>query len=223
MTIFFLPETLQTKSKKSSNVFDLGLDNLVKGLFMPGVGILLLINFLIGTTFTMFTYAFQPYFLKVLQQNSQSLTLLFLTFGAVGVIMQTWGVSVMSKRFDVVKILFLGLFFRSLSFGLMPVWANINYFVIISILFSIFNSLVQPMITTLISLNAKPEDQGTALGLNASYLSISNGIGPVIAGVIVQQSYPITYGYPLYLAGGLTFLVLAFAINNRQRFTPRNS
>ncbi|WP_413176133.1 MFS transporter [Anabaena azotica] len=223
MTIFFLPETLQNKSKKSSNIFDLGLGNLVKGLFMPGVGILLLINFLIGTTFTMFTYAFQPYFLRVLQQNSQSLTLLFLSFGAVGVIMQTWGVSVMSKRFNVVKILFLGLFFRSLSFVLMPVWANINYFVIVSILFSIFNSLVQPMITTLISLNAKAEDQGTALGLNASYLSISNGIGPVIAGLIVHQSQPITYGYPLYLAGGLTFLVLAFAINNRQRYTPRNS
>jgi predicted MFS family arabinose efflux permease len=79
------------------------------------------------------------------------------------------------------------------------------------------------MITTLISLNAKPEDQGTVLGLNASYLSISNGIGPVIAGLIVQQSQPITYGYPLYLAGLLTFLVLGFAIYNRHKYTPSNS
>jgi predicted MFS family arabinose efflux permease len=189
---------------------------------MPGVGILLLINFLIGTTFTMFTYAFQPYFIKVLNQNSQSLTLLFLTFGTLGVIMQTWGISILKEKFDVVKILFLGLFFRSLSFFLMPIWANINYFVVVGILFSIFNSLVQPMISTLISLNAKPEDQGTALGLNASYLSISNGIGPVIAGMIVQQSQPLTYGYPLYLAGIFTFVVLAFAIYNRQRYTPIN-
>ncbi|MBK1989030.1 MFS transporter [Sphaerospermopsis aphanizomenoides BCCUSP55] len=223
MTIFFLPETIQNQGQKSSNIFDLGLGNLIKGLVMPKVGILLLINFLIGTTFTMFTYAFQPYFIKVLHQNSQSLTLLFLSFGTVGVIMQTWGVSVMSKKFDVVKILFLGLFFRSLSFVLMPIWNNIDYFIVISILFSIFNSLVQPMITTLISLNAKPEEQGTVLGLNASYLSISNGIGPVIAGLIVQQSHPITYGYPLYLAGGLTFLVLAFAVSIRKKYTPRNS
>jgi predicted MFS family arabinose efflux permease len=223
MTILFLPETLQKQAQKPKNIFDLGLGNLIKGLAMPGVGILLLINFLTGTTFTMFTYAFQPYFIKVLNQNSQSLTLLFLTFGTLGVIMQIWGISILKGKFDLVKILFLGLFFRSLSFLLMPVWANINYFVIVSILFSIFNSLVQPMISTLISLNAKAEEQGTALGLNASYLSISNGIGPVIAGMIVQQSQPITYGYPLYLAGVLTFLVLGFAIYNRQKYTPRNS
>ncbi len=219
MTIFLLPETLQNKSPKSTNIFDLGLENLIKGFTMPGIGILLLINFFTGTTFTMFTYAFQPYFIKVLDQNSQSLTLLFLTFGTLGVIMQTWGVSVLSRKFNVVKILFLGLFVRSLSFVLMPVWPSITYFVIVSILFALFNALVQPMISTLISLNAQPQDQGTVLGLNASYLSISNGIGPVIAGMIVQQSKPITYSYPLYLAGVLTFLVLALAIATRKKYS----
>jgi predicted MFS family arabinose efflux permease len=102
---------------------------------------------------------------------------------------------------------------------LMPIWTSITYFVVISILFALFNALVQPMISTLISLNAQPQDQGTALGLNASYLSISNGIGPVIAGIIVQQSQPITYGYPLYLAGILTFLVLALAIATRKKYS----
>ncbi|MDP5018991.1 MFS transporter [Anabaena sp. UHCC 0187] len=220
MTIFLLPETLQNKSAKSTNIFDLGLDNLIKGFAMPGIGILLLINFCTGTTFTMFTYAFQPYFIKVLDQNNKSLTLLFLAFGTLAVIMQTWGVSVLRRKFNVVKILFLGLFVRSLSFVLMPVYPSITYFVIVSLLFALFNALVQPMISTLISLNAQPQDQGTALGLNASYLSISNGIGPVIAGMIVQQSQPITYGYPLYLAGVLTFLVLALAIATRKKYSP---
>ena len=219
MTIFLLPETLKTKSPKATNIFDLGLENLIKGLAMPGIGILLLINFCTGLTFTMFTYAFQPYFIKVLDQNSRSLTLLFLTFGTLGVIMQTWGVSVLSRKFNVVKILFLGLCIRSLSFLLMPIWPNINYFIIVSILFALFNALVQPMISTLISLNAQPQDQGTALGLNASYLSISNGIGQVIAGMIVQQSKPITYSYPLYLAGVLTFLVLVLAVATRKKYS----
>ena len=218
MTIFFLPETLENKSPKFSNILDLGLENLIKGFAMPGVGILLLINFLTGTTFTMFTYAFQPYFIQVLHQNNQSLTLLFLVFGTSAVIMQTWGISVLRPKFNVVKILFLGLFVRSLSFLLMPLWPSITYFVVISILFALFNALVQPMISTLISLNAKPQDQGTVLGLNASYLSISNGIGPVIAGMIVKQSQPVTYGYPLYIAGILTFLVLALAIATRKRY-----
>jgi predicted MFS family arabinose efflux permease len=224
ITIFFLPETLPKKADKAQNIFDLGLGNLIKGLAMPKVGILLIINFFIGTTFTIFTYAFQPYYINVLGQNSESLTLLFLVFGVLGVIMQTWGVSILSRKFNLINILFLGLFFRSLSFVLMPVFPSIVYFVGVSILFSIFNSLVQPMISTLISLNTKAEEQGTAMGLNASYLSISNGIGPVIAGMLIHQSNPKTYGYPLYLAGTFTFLVLFLAIVTREKYMPqRNS
>ncbi|MBX9258170.1 MFS transporter [Desmonostoc muscorum CCALA 125] len=223
ITIFLLPETLPKKADKPQNIFDLGLGNLVRGLAMPKVGILLIINFCIGTTFTIFTYAFQPYYINVLGQNSQSLTLLFLGFGVLGVIMQTWGVSILSKKFNVVNILFLGLFFRSFSFVLMPVFPSIVYFVAVSTVFSLFNSLVQPMISTLISLNTKAEDQGTAMGLNASYLSISNGIGPVIAGMLIHQSNPETYGYPLYLAGTFTFLILFLAIVTRKRYTPQSN
>jgi len=218
ITIFFLPETLQAKNVVTGNLFDLGLKNLIKGLAFPKVGILLIINFLIGTTFTIFTYAFQPYFIEVLHQTNESLTLMFLTFGVLSVLMQTWGVSILTKKFNLVYILFLGLFVRSTSFLLMPIWANVVYFVGVSIVYSLFNSLVQPMINALISLNARPEDQGTALGLNASYLSISNAFGPVIAGMLIRQSNPATYTYPLYLAGILTFGVLVLAIATRKRY-----
>ena len=218
ITIFFLPETLQAKNVVTGNLFDLGLKNLIKGLAFPKVGILLIINFLIGTTFTIFTYAFQPYFIQVLHQTNKSLTLMFLTFGVLSVLMQTWGVSILTKKFNLVYILFLGLFVRSTSFLLMPIWANVVYFVGVSIVYSLFNSLVQPMINALISLNAQPEDQGTALGLNASYLSISNAFGPVIAGMLIRQSNPATYTYPLYLAGILTFGVLVLAIATRKRY-----
>jgi predicted MFS family arabinose efflux permease len=219
LTIFLLPETIQNRADKAHNIFDLGLGNLIKGLFIPKIGILLVINFFIGTTFTIFTYAFQPYFLNVLGQNSKSLTLMFLLFGVLGVVMQTWGVSILIRKFNLIHILFLGLFIRSISFILMPILPNVAYFVTISIVYSLFNSLVQPMINTLISLNARPQEQGTAMGLNSSYLSISNGIGPAIAGMMIHQSHPITYGYPLYLAGALTFLVLLLAIVTRKRYT----
>ncbi|UBF26378.1 MFS transporter [Kovacikia minuta CCNUW1] len=218
ITIFFLPETLKEKAKKANNIFDLGLGNLIRGLAFPRIGILLVINFLIGTTFTIFTYAFQPYFIHVLGQNNQTLTLMFLMFGVLGVVMQTWGVTLLTQKFNLVHILFLGLFIRSFSFILMPVWANVAYFVAVTIVYSLFNSLVQPMINALISLNTSPADQGTALGLNASYLSISNAFGPVIAGMLIQQSNPATYAYPLYLAGILTFLVLGLAVVTRHRY-----
>lgn len=218
ITMFFLPETIKNKAEKAHNIFDLGLGNLIKGLTIPHVGILLIINFFIGTTFTIFTYAFQPYFINVLGQNSKSLTLMFVLFGVLGLIMQTWGVQILTRKFKLTFILFLALFIRSISFILMPIFPALVYFVGVTILFSIFNSLVQPMINTLISLNAKPKEQGTAMGINSSYLSISNAFGPVIAGMLIHQSNPTTYGYPLYLAGGLTFLVLLLAVFTRRRY-----
>lgn len=220
ITIFFLPETIENKAE-THNIFDLGLGNLIKGLVLPRVGILLIINFFIGTTFTIFTYAFQPYFINVLGQNSQSLTLMFIMIGVLGLLMQTAGIQILTRKFHLINILFIALLIRSLSFILMPVWSNVFYFIAVSVLFSIFNSLVQPIINTLISLNAKPEDQGTALGLNSSYLSISNAFGPIIAGMTIDQSNPNTYGYSLYLAGVLTFLVWLLAVFTRKRYAAK--
>jgi len=219
LTLLFLPETLKEKAQKANNIFDLGLGNLVKGLMFPRIGILLIINFLTGTTFTIFTYAFQPYFIHILHQDSQSLTLMFLTFGVLGVIMQTGGISLLTRQLSLVKILFLGLLVRGLSFLFMPIWPNVIYFIVVSVAFSLFNSLVQPMISALISLNSNSEDQGMVLGLNSSYLGVSNAFGPVIAGMLIHQAYPETYAYPLYLAGILTLSVLGLAIATRRQYS----
>jgi MFS family permease len=220
LVVAALPETLQTKAAKAEKWWDIGLGNLITGLAIPRVGILLIINFLIGTTFTIFTFAFQPYFIHVLGQNQNALTLLFTGFGLVSVVMQAKGIGLLTQRLSLVKILFIGLLVRSLTFLLMPDFPNIVYFVCVTIVFAMFNALVQPMITTLISLNSKPDVQGTAMGLNASYLNVSNAFGPIIAGLIVNQENPITYRYPFYLAGILTFSVLVFAFAKRQQYTP---
>ena len=220
ITVFFLPETLQTKAAKASNIFDIGLGNLIKGLMIPKVGILLIINFLIGTTFTIFTFAFQPYFINVLGQSSQSLTLMFVMFGAIAILMQAAAIPLLVKNVSLVSILLVSILARSISFAVIPLVPTIAYFVGVSLVFSMFNAFVQPMITTLISLNSDANTQGTALGLNASYLNVSNAFGPVIAGLIVNQADFNTYKYPFYLAGFLTFLVWIFAIAKRDQFTP---
>ncbi len=236
-TIWRLPETLKTTTPQTGKVFDLGLKSIISGLAIPGVGALLIVTFLTGTTFTMFTFAFQPYYLKVLGQNIDSISLLFFSFGVLGVLMQTQGIKFLTKKFSTTQIMFLGLFFRSACFALMPVIPNIVYFVAVSLVFSIFNSLVQPMISTLISVNTKPTEQGMTSGLNAAYLSISNGIGPILAAILVDnktiaaaeqlakttntavpaQTYA-SYSYPLYVAGICTFAVLFLAIKSQHQY-----
>ncbi len=222
LTVFVLPETLQTKAAKASNIFDIGMGNLIKGLAIPKVGILLIINFMIGTTFTIFTFAFQPYFINVLDQSSQALTLMFVMFGAIAILMQAAAIPLLVKNVSLVSILLASILARSISFVVMPLVPSIVYFVGVSLVFSVFNSFVQPMITTLISLNSDAKTQGTVLGLNSSYLNVSNAFGPVIAGLIVNQADFNTYKYPFYLAGVLTFLVWLFAIAKRDQYTPNS-
>jgi MFS family permease len=218
LTIVGLPETLKERSIEPTNLLDLGFNNLITGLKLPRLGLLFMINFLIGTTFTIFTFGFQPYFIQVLGQTNKSLTALFILFGIIGALVQAKGIGLLNKRFNLSLILCLGLLMRGLTFVLMPAFSNVNYFIIVSILFSVFNALVQPTITALISLNAKPEVQGMALGVNASYLNVSNAFGPVIAGAIVNQADVGTYRYPLVLAGVLTLSVFVFAILKRDRY-----
>lgn len=219
LTIVGLPETLDPALRKPGKLFDLGLQNLIYGLNMPRLGILFIMNFMIGTTFSIFTFGFQPYFLKALQQSNRFLTGLFVVFGLIGVMVQAKGLSVLNKRFSLSKVLFLGLLMRGVTFMLMPAYPHVVYFVCVSIVFSVFNALVQPTITSLISLNAKPEEQGTVLGINASYLNISNGLGPLIAGLLVNQANVRTYSNPLLVAGVLTLSVAGFALWKRDRYS----
>jgi MFS family permease len=113
--------------------------------------------------------------------------------------------------------------------------------VAISLIFAIFNSLVQPAISTLISINTRPEEQGMTAGLNASYLSISNGFGPVVAGLMIDQKMTkaadlaekagaavnpnnyISYTYPLYAAGFCTFFVLLLAMQTKGQYKPQKA
>jgi MFS family permease len=222
-TAFLLPETLKHRKASPWTARELGFLELGRGLTYPKVGFLLIVNFLIGTTFTIFTFGFQPYFLKILGQNDKSLTLTFLMIGTLAVIMQTQGLPRLTQKFGVTGLFLGSLFVRSGAFLLMPLIPNLGYFLSISAVFALFNGLVQPLLSTLISLNATPEQQGIVMGLNASYLSVSNAFGPVIAGLLMNQAHPESYRYPLYLAGVLTFLVFGWAWRSQHRYTPQKA
>ncbi len=221
LTLLFLPETLPPEKRKvGGRWFDLGLKELAQGFFLPRIGILILLNFLIGTTFTIFTFGFQPYYTKVLNQGNQSLTGLFVMIGVLGATSQLRGVPWLTKRTTLTRILFAGLLVRGLAFLCMPLWPDVHYFIEVGVVFAIFNAMVQPMVSTLVSLNVTPERQGIASGLNASYLSIANALGPVIAGVMVNEKFPISYSYPLFFAGAATLGTLGLAVVTRHRYKP---
>ena len=67
------------------------------------------------------------------------------------------------------------------------------------------NSFVQPLSQTILSEETDPKEQGEMQGLNASYMSIGQIIGPVLAGV--ATTFSITSPF---FGAGLLVLVCFF-------------
>jgi MFS family permease len=168
-----------------------------------------LLTFLGGFTFTIFTFALQPFFLNVLNQNAQTLAIVFTVIGVAGVLTQVFAVEPLTQRFNLANVLSAAIAGRALIFLLIPIFPVLPAFVVLAILLGITNSFPMPLISTILSTNSSDREQGEILGINSSYLSISNAIGPATAGLLVS----INYNIPFWVTGVLTLLTAGFALN----------
>ncbi len=226
LCFFFLPETqaqtqAQTQAsepidsaaqptpsfKKSPNPFN--LTGLFTALSRPVVGRILLMTFLNGFTFTIFTFAFQPFFINVLKQDAKNLAIAFVAVGLLSFVAQVFTLEPLRKRFSLVNLLVGALIARGLLFMLMPALPNIVAFAVLLCLFGLANAFPMPLIDSILSTRSSQREQGEVLGLNASYLSISNAFGPAFSGLLVTA---FGYAMPFWIAGGLTVVVAAFAV-----------
>ncbi|MBE9046486.1 MFS transporter [Pleurocapsales cyanobacterium LEGE 10410] len=214
LTLFFLPETTSRQQGFKLSWDDFAFSKIAKSATRPRLGQLFILTFLSGSTFTIFTFAFQPFFLNVLNQDSQRLAIMFAIVGMLGFISQVFALEPLSKRFNLIDIVAVSLALRGVTFLLMPTFPTYGAFVIILIVFGVVNSFPMPLIDTVLSLNSDTKEQGEILGINSSYLSMSNAIGPVISGLLVSLNYTT----PLWITGGLTILVASFALNLKPKF-----
>ena len=214
LTLFFLPETTSQQGEFKLSWDDFAFGKVVKSAARPKLGKLFILTFLSGSTFTIFTFAFQPFFLFVLNQDAKGLAIMFALVGVLGFISQVFALEPLSKKFNLINIIGVSLFLRGITFLLMPTFPTYGAFVVILVMFGIVNSFPMPLIDTVLSLNTNNKEQGEVLGINSSYLSMSNAIGPIISGLLVSLNYTT----PLWITGILTILVAGFAFNLKSQF-----
>lgn len=216
LTIFFLPETLPQTTSRSFNLTwqDFEFSKIAKSATKPKLGKLFRLTFLSGATFTIFTFAFQPFFLNILERNAQELAIAFSAVGMLGFISQIFALEPLRARFNLINILAMTLFIRGVTFLLMPTFPTISSFAIILAVFSLVNAFPMPLIDSILSLNTKQQEQGEILGINASYLSMANAVGPFISGLLVSLGYKL----PLWITGVLTIATAWFAFSLKSEF-----
>ena len=216
LCFFFLSETKNNadaepqdrRTRKRFNFF-----SLFTALGRPVVGRILLMTFLNGFTFTIFTFAFQPFFINVLGQDAKNLAIAFVAFGLLAFLSQVFLLEPLRKRFSIVNVLVGALVCRGLLFILMPTLPTIQAFAVLLGFFGLVNAFPMPLIDSILSTRSDQKEQGEVLGLNASYLSISNAIGPAVAGLLVTR---FSYSMPFWVAGVLTVTVAVFALTLKQ-------
>jgi MFS family permease len=218
LCFFFLPETktdICTDSVLSCfklSWSSLGLDKLATSFRRPVQGQIFIMTFLNGFTFTIFTFAFQPFFLQVLKQDAKNLAIAFVAFGILAFIAQVFLLEPLRKRYNLVTVLVTALVLRGILFILIPSLPNIIAFSILLVFFGVVNAFPMPLVDSLLSIRTPQQEQGEALGINASYLSISNALGPATSGLLVSFGYSV----PFFVAGILTLLITFFALTLKQ-------
>ncbi|MEL6250281.1 MAG: MFS transporter, partial [Cyanobacteria bacterium J06627_15] len=218
MCFFFVPESRPPAecTQFRLSVSDFGFDKLANSFRNPTLGRVFVMTFLTGGTFTIFTFAFQPFFLTVLGQDAKNLAITFVVFGVIAFVSQVFLLEPLRQRTSLVNLLVGALFLRGLLFILIPSFPTITAFWTILIFFGMVNAFPMPLLDSIISLRAKDDEQGEALGTNASYLSISNAVGPAISGLLVSFGYSL----PFFVAGALTVAIALFALTLKQPNQP---
>lgn len=208
LTAFLLPETNKHIGQvEHKRLFD--FKKLFQSLFDPNIGKTLLVTLLIAFAFGIFIYGYQPFSVKGLHLNPTEISLNFTIFGLVGLISQLILIPRLTKKFGVLKSFVASIFVTALSFTLIFFTPNLIYFMVVSVLLSLGNSFIMPLVQTLLSKEVDAKSQGTIMGINASYNSVGFIFGPIAGGLIATYSLQAPF-----LAGGIVaFAALAVATN----------
>ena len=220
LTIFFLPETLPQSEKQKFHLSwrDFGFVKIARSAARSKLRKFFNLTFLTGATFTIFTFAFQPFILEVLNQDAKTLAIIFAVMGTLGFISQVFAIEPLRKRFNLIDILFAALMLRGMAFLFIPTFPTLTAFFMITVILSLINSFPMPIIESILSLSSTQKEQGEVLGINASYLSLSNAFGPAISGLLVSLGYLI----PFWITGVLTAFTALFALQLKSEFKMGN-
>ncbi len=191
-TALFLPETnVHMGEVKEGKLFD--LEKLFGALFDKMVGLTLLISLVYSTAFSMFIYAFQPFSVKILHLNPTQISLIFSSLGIVGLISQVFLLHRVTKKLGAKKT------FASASLIVGSVFVAIFFvksfipFVVAMMVMGLANSALGPLIQTILSQETDAKSQGTIQGINTSYISIGQIVGPILGGVLATRGIPIPF------------------------------
>lgn len=213
-----LPKENRSTKKRSLSPFDL---TAAKATFaIPGVGVAILVNFLIVTSFTNLDQTFRYFNKDLFGMTPLETGLLLAMIGVVAAVVQGGLIRPLAKRFSEAQLIRAGVLLQAIAFAglaLSPAYGRVALRVFSCVL-ALGNGLTQPSVSAFISKRADPQSQGATLGTNQAVASLARMFGPACGGYLygaLGERSP----YIAASVGMVIALIAALSLHGRIRST----
>ena len=218
-TIFLLTESNPAgKRKKQDKKTGSSLKALFTTLRLPVIGTAVFIGFLLTMAQFTMIIGFQTFSVDILKLVPDKIGLLYTGFAVMGIIMQLC-VPLITKKIKsrtMILLLSTGLCFASMFF--VGFTTALITFAVCICFYGLFNGLRNPMLNAIIADNNDSGSQGKILGVNQSYASIGQTLGPITAGLITAISIHSVF----FLSAFYILVAFAFTFRLRAKETTKH-
>lgn len=202
-------ETLKEKRETKINAFS-GFRNVAKSFQTPQLRAIFTSVLFLTLGFSFFTQFFSVLLIEKFEFSTKNIGILY---GWIGLWLAfTQGVTVrfLSRKFESYQILkFTPLFLAiALAALLLPEKGYGYLFFFLNPFVATFQGITAPNMTTVVSGQAGPANQGEILGINQSMQSLGQAVPPLIAGYLntLNGSYPIIAGAVFVFLGWVVYV-----------------
>jgi predicted MFS family arabinose efflux permease len=182
----------------------------------PIIGPAILTGFLLTTAQFVMLIGFQTFCTDALKLSPTQIGVFYAGFGIAGIVMQL-GIPLVNNIISSRSVILLvstficlaAIVFSGFATSIWPFAAGIG-------LYGFFNGIRNPMLNAIIADQNDSHEQGEIMGINQSYISIGQALGPAIAGVAASFSLHV----PFFVSGLLITLGIIVAFRLKRKESP---
>jgi multidrug resistance protein len=209
-TIFLLKET-HPKQNRGKKGHEFTFYSLITTLKIPVIGTAIFTGFLLAMAQFTMIIGFQTFSVDTLKLSNTQIGLFYAAFAVFGILAQLC-VPLITKIISSKSLILL--LSTALCIGAILLSGFASAFLMFAIclcVYGLFNGLRNPMLNAIIADNNDPAKQGEVMGVNQSYASIGQTLGPVTAGLIAAISIHSVFFLSAF------YIFIAFIISFRLR------
>ncbi len=202
-----LPETLDGSVRREARKHPLNLQNMVRALSHPLVGLCMLMVFCTIFAFANFETTFAQFAKMKFSFSTSTIAWLFVYAGILGAAVQGGLVGRLAKRFGEARLIVAGTLLSFLSLGMLPYASGWGPLLAVLAVLALGQGIAHPSLTALTSKLAGPDEVGGVMGTFQGMSSLARIIGPFWAEIAFGR-----LGFAWPFRTGSVFMLVASVI-----------